>query len=678
MKEKLNAKNMAIIVGIIIILVFIGCGITFYFINKDINKPEEVLRQYMAYINEQKYDEMYELLSDECKSNTSKERFLSRNKNIYEGIEVKNLNIKTITADEKDKNKLSYQTEMDTIAGKVSFFNTVTFVRQEDKKYYMNWDSTLIFPDLTENDKVRVESTQGERGRILDRNNIVLAEQGIIKQIGFVPGKITNKTSAISKASELLGVSKEFIEEELSASYVQDDTFVPIKTLSNSDEEKIEDELLSIPGIMISDIKDRVYPYAEITSHLLGYVRGITAEELEENKDKDYTSNSIIGKSGIEKIFEDKLKGTNGSEIYILDDEENVKKTIAHSEKQNGKDVKLTIDIKLQEKIYKELENDNGLSVAINPQTGEVLAMVSTPTFDSNDFIIGFTNEEWNKLNQNENNPMFCRYQSTWVPGSSFKPVIGAIGLSAGKITSTEDYGKSGLSWQNNESWGSYKITTLTEYSSPANLRNALIYSDNIYFAKTALKIGSDTLSDQLLKIGFDKKITFEQNMDNSQFATDNKFSSEIQLADTGYGQGKVLVNPLHMASIYSAFVNDGNMIKPYIEYKEDLKPEYWIENAFSKEAANEIKEDLTQVVENPNGTAYAAKIDGMTIAGKTGTAEIKASQDDENGTEIGWFNAFRISDRTDEQLLIINMIEDVKDRGGSHYLLPKVRNMFQ
>ena len=132
------------------------------------------------------------------------------------------------------------------------------------------------------------------------------------------------------------------------------------------------------------------------------------------------------------------------------------------------------------------------------------------------------------------------------------------------------------------------------------------------------------------------------------------------------------------MASIYSAFVNEGNMIKPYIEYSSNAKSEYWIENAFTKEAANTIKEDLIQVVENPNGTAYEAKIQGMTIAGKTGTAEIKVSQDDENGTEIVWFNAFRVTDNADEQLLIINMIEDVKDRGGSHYLLPKVKNMLK
>ena len=212
----------------------------------------------------------------------------------------------------------------------------------------------------------------------------------------------------------------------------------------------------------------------------------------------------------------------------------------------------------------------------------------------------------------------------------------------------------------------------------PANLRNALIYSDNIYFAKSALKIGANTFAEQLLKIGFDTEMPFTINMDKSQFANDNKFVSEIQLADTGYGQGKVLVNPLHMASMYSAFANEGNMIKPYIEYKENATAEYWIKNAFTKEAAKTVRDDMIQTIENVNGTGHEAKINGMTLAGKTGTAEIKASQDDDSGTEIGWFNAFKVSDNPNDQLLIINMIEDVKDRGGSHYLLPKVKTMFE
>lgn len=109
----------------------------------------------------------------------------------------------------------------------------------------------------------------------------------------------------------------------------------------------------------------------------------------------------------------------------------------------------------------------------------------------------------------------------------------------------------------------------------------------------------------------------------------------------------------------------------------EDSEQKYWIKNAFSKEAANEIRDDLIQVVENPNGTGYGARINGLTLAGKTGTAELKGAGEDE-GEELGWFNTFVVSDEDDEQLLMINMIENVENRGGSHYLLPIIKRIIQ
>lgn len=605
-KKRISTKTIVIIViCIILFLALIGGGVYWYIfvLNADQNTPEEVMLQYVSYINEKDFESMYTLLSDSTKARVEKQTYLDRNSNIYNGIEATNVTISDLNYDKENK-QLFYTISMNTMAGNITFSNKATFDRQDDNKYYLNWYSQLIFPDLQSDYKVRVASTLGTRGKILARDGTVLAATG--------------------------------------------------------------------------DDGTRQYPYGKTTSHLLGYVRSISAEELEANVGKGYTESSIIGKTGLEKVYEDRLRPGTGYEIYITNSSGNKIKTLAKTEQKDGEDITTTIDIRLQDKIYKQLDGDNGLSVAINPKTGEVLALVSTPTYDSNDFIKGFSNEAWEELNNDENNPMLVRYQNTYVPGSSFKPITAAIGLTTGKMNADEDYGASGLSWQNNSSWGNYRITTLQTYNGPANLRNALIYSDNIYFAKSALKIGADTFAEQLLKIGFDTEIPFAINMDKSQFADNNTFASEIQLADTGYGQGKVLVNPLHVAAMYSAFVNEGNMIKPYIEYKENATSEYWIKNAFTKEAAETVRDDMIQTIENTNGTGHAAKIDGMTLAGKTGTAEIKASQDDDTGTELGWFNAFKVSDNPNDQLLIVNMIEDVKDRGGSHYLLPKVKAMFE
>lgn len=668
------------IIAVVIVAVAVGIGVVFYQNNKDKNTPEEVLQQYMSYIEDENYEAMYELLTQETKNKVTKEDFITRNKNIYEGIEACNIAIDGMTVEEVDKEnkKLHYKMKMDTVAGSVELSNSVKMVKSEDKKYYMVWSSKLIFPQLGEDDKVRVSTLSSQRGQLLDRNGVVLAGQGNVYSAGLVPGKMSEKKEEdIAKVAELLEMPVENINKALQASYVKEDTFVPLKSFSKNNQ-ALKDAILQIKGIKINEVKARVYPLGEKISHLVGYVQNVSAEDLEKNAGKGYSAKSVIGKSGLEKLYEDRLRGTDGCEIYLMDSKGNRKETIAKNDLKNGEDIKLTIDVKLQEKIYNQFKTDNSANVAINPKTGEVLALVSTPAYDSNDFVLGMSNTKWNTLKEDSNKPMYNRYQATWVPGSSFKPVIGAIGLTTGKMNADENYGRSGLSWQKDSSWGSYKVTTLVEYGDNVNLRNALINSDNIYFAKSAIKIGADTLAEQLQKIGFDKELSFEQGMSKSQFADKNKIASEVQLADTGYGQGKVLVNPLHMASIYSAFVNEGNMIQPYLEYKEDALPKYWIENAFTKEAAQIIRDDLVQVVEDAKGTAHSAKIQGVTIAGKTGTAEIKQSKEDSAGTELGWFNAFKVNEDKNHQLLLVSMVENVKERGGSHYLLPKVKEIFK
>ena len=454
-----------------------------------------------------------------------------------------------------------------------------------------------------------------------------------------------NETTDKAKLAELLGITEETINNELSASYVKEDTFVPLRKISK-DEQELKNELLKIKGVLITDTKSRVYPYKEATSILTGYVQ------------------DDEGKTGLEYAYNDRLKGTDGEEIYIVDQNEQKVKTLAKRDLKNGENIKTTIDINIQKELYEEFKDDEGASVSINYNTGEVLALVSTPSYDANDIVLGVTNDEWNELQNDEKKPMYNRYLSSYVPGSSLKPVVGAIGLSNNSFSAEDDFGTSGKRWQNDSSWKDLYITTLETYYGPANLKNALIYSDNIYFAKAALKIGKSNLQKGLDNFGFNDKITFVQDITKSTYGA---MDSDAALANSGYGQDQMLVNPIHLAMIYSSFANGGNMVMPCLEYTET---KYYKQNVISKEIADTIKADLIQVVEQ--GTGKEAKVEGKTIAGKTGTAEIKENQQDENGTEIGWFNAF-----DENGLLVVSMVQNVKDKGGSHYLLPKVKKIF-
>ena len=665
-------KKFLIVLLCILVIVGIAIGIIVYRTNQ--TEPSIALKDYFEKLSNGEYEAMYDYVI----TDTSKEDFVTRIKNIYEGIEAKNISTTVLTNTEDEDNSnivnVTYNNSLDTIAGNMSFMNTVKLQKQ-DEGYKILWNSSVIFPDLKDEYKVRVSTLDSTRGAIYDRNDIAIAKDGEANSVGLVPGKMDD-TSDLRKLAELLGITEDTINNALSASYVKDDTFVPLRKISK-DEQDLKNQLLQIKGVLITDINARIYPYKEATSILTGYVQ------------------DDEGKTGLEYAYNDRLKGEDGAEIYITDESGNKIKTLATKEVKNGENIKTTIDINIQQKLYNEFKDDEGASVAMNYNTGEVLALVSTPSYDANDMSLGVTDTEWNNLQNDEKKPMFNRYLATYVPGSSLKPVVGAIGLKYNSFTADDDFGRSGTRWQNDSSWGDLYITTLETYSGPANLRNALVYSDNIYFAKAALKIGRSNFQKGLEDFGFNDKISFVQDISKSTYGS---MDSDASVANSGYGQDQMLVNPIHMAMIYSSFANGGNMVMPVLERSENnnsstniingtssssnlssssfgtsnnASTKYYKENVISSEIANTIKQDLIAVVEE--GTGRSAKVEGKTIAGKTGTAEIKADQQDKDGTEIGWFDAF-----DEDGLLVVSMCENVKDKGGSHYLLPKVKTVFE
>lgn len=667
--------------------------------------PEEMVQQYFDGIKTEDYEPLYDMLTAESQALISREEFIAKHKNIYNGIEAKNLTI-TISEVSKEKGQIlvSYSTKMDTTAGEIWDKSRIAFSPDQNSGgYLMEWTPKAIFSALTWSDKVRVNVLQAKRGEIFDVNGRMLAGQGTASSIGLVPGKmqgglawadalaeegedpleekplsaaeITVRQDAdIAQIAELLEMSPESVKKKLSASWVKDSSFVPLKTVSLHEQE-LKNAALEIPGVMVADVSLRSYPLAEKASHLIGYIQNINAEELSELSDKGYHANSVLGKAGLERIYEDHLRAKDGREILIVDGYGEEKKLLARIEKVDGKDLSLTIDAEMQSKLYDQFAQDKSCSVAINPKTGAVLALVSTPTYDANDFVMGMSTNKWQSLNEDENKPMYNRFKAAQCPGSTMKGITAAIGLNTGTISPGDDFGHSGLKWRKDGSWGGYSITTLKEYDGPANIENALVYSDNIFFGKAAMKIGGDTFAQELKRIGFEERIPFEYALYSSIFSNTEGFSSEIQLADSGFGQGQMLINPIHLAMIYAAFVNEGHILRPQL-INSQFSRDIWIEQAFTPETAAVLKKDLIQVIER--GTGSEARIPGKTLAGKTGTAEIKLSKEDSSGSELGWFVLFTAEENVENPLLVVTMVEDVKYRGGSHYVVNKLKTVFQ
>lgn len=671
-------KNFLLSLLLISLLALVfGCSNT--------NTAKDSFDKYVKAWSKSDFKNMYSYLSSDSKKNIAEKDFIQKYKNIYDGIDLSKISItpeypKSFKADGNGNVSIPFKVSMNTSGGSINFQDTA-YLKQEEinnsKTWTILWSNKMIFPDLGDDEKVRVDKKLGKRGEIRGENGSYLAKNDFVAQIGIVAGKFNaNDSNAKNNIAQILNITSDSIDKKLSASYVKPDMFIPIDTISKDDSAKIA-ALSQIPGIMIQDKAARVYPLKEKAAFLTGYVQPISAEELTKLRSQGYTQDDVIGKSGLEKIYENQLRAEDGAEIYIVDKNGNKKKTLAKKDPKNGTDLNITINSDIQSALYDQYKGDSGTSIAMQPKTGEVLALVSSPAYDPNDFVLGMSSDKWNSLNNDPKKPLLNRFESAFAPGSTFKPITAAIGLKTNKLDPNVAKNISGLKWQKDSSWGGYFVTRTEEYSEPSNLLNALVHSDNIYFAQAALNIGKDTFVSEAKNFGISEKIPFEYGMTTSKLSKDNTINTDIQLADSGYGQGEMLINPLQLTSIYTSFVNGGNIINPYLnaDKKSSSQGKVWKSNVFSQDVSNTILNDLSQVVSNPGGTGHGAYIPNIPLAGKTGTAEIKANQNDTNGTENGWFIAVNTNN---PKLLVLEMYEDVKNRGGSHYVVPKVKDIFQ
>ena len=663
-----NLNKLLLLLSLIIVIIFsLGCSKT--------SKYNEAFNSYVEKWLKSDFSGMYSMLTKESKESINEETFVNRYKTIYSAINLDNLDISLNKDLEKKDNyyTASFTLKATTIAGELNLTNFDVDIYKEEDNYLINWDESLIFPNMINDDKVYVRTTNHSRGKILDRDGNILAEDGTISVVGIHPSKFNNenRNSKITELANTLDISEDTIISKLDAN-TDPELFVPIVSITTTDEKLQTLTNRNEEGILINTKTSRVYYGGEAFGRLIGYVGAITAEELENKNDYSYTSTSLIGKAGIESVYEDTLRGEDGAEIYIKRGSDEI--SILKKEVINGEDIKLTIDSTLQNNSYTQLNGEKGAVTAVDPISGEVLALVSSPSYDSNMFTTYVTKTKAAEREANNYTDTVNRFSKTYAPGSTMKLITAAIGLNTGKINPDESIEINGLTWQKDSSWGNYKITRV-ENVSPVSLREAAKHSDNIYFAQAALKIGSYDLISGIKGFGIGEEMTFEYPMTDSSISNDGSLNSEILLADTGYGQGELMVTPLNMALAYSALANNGNIMTPRLVLSDNSTASIWKESAIKPENLQTLIEDFSAMVNDEDGHAYEMKIDGYNIAAKTGTAEIKSSQDDTNGTENGWFVAV---DTTSSKLAIATIIEDVKDRGGSSIPIPMVKNIME
>lgn len=649
-----------------------------------LDTPEDRLSKYVDLWTEAEFVEMYDgYISETTKEAYGKEEYVDRTLKLYEDLTITNVEVLFEKPEEnkeaKDKQEYKVddqvtfpiQIKMETIAGPIEFDKDVSLKFEEGKEedevgnWFVEWDPSFTLPELTKQDKVGISILPKERGEIYERNGQPLAINGKGYEIGIIPEKFDEENDTDNLA-KLLGTTAEHISQQLNQSWVQPDYFVPLKKIAISQNEEYED-VFQVAGVTSKEVDMREYPYGQSVSHLIGYVGRVNAEELEEHKDEGYKETDFIGKRGLEQLLEKQLRGEDGIRIYIEKTEYNSEKiTIAEKPAVNGETIKLTIDGELQKQTFAAMGGEPGTAAVIDPKTGETLVLTSSPAFDPTEFMIGISQTNYSKLTEDPNQPLINKFSATYAPGSAIKPLTAAIGMSKGTLKPDEGHNIEGKKWQKDSSWGDFNVTRLYTPPNPVDLKKALVYSDNIYFAMESLKIGRESFVDGLTNFGFGEDMPYSYPIRKSQISNDGKIISEGQLADTSFGQGQMLMNIVHLASSFAPIINDGTMFKPIL-FEDESKSEVWKDGLISPEHAKILRTDLREVI--TDGHAEAANIKEIKISGKTGTAELKSSQDT-SGKENGFFVAYP----TDEaDYIIAMMIENVESKGGSGHVAEKV-----
>ena len=665
-------KNKKLIIVPLLLLLFTllisGCS--------NLDKAQKTFDSYSEKWIQNDYSGMYQMLTSDSKTNISEEDFTTRYTNIFSAINANNLSLEVTGDKEKadDTITIPFKLNVNTIAGDITLTDYKLVLVKEDKEYKIKWDESLIFPQMTKDDKVRVNTFASKRGSILDKDGTPLAQDGLLNTIGIYPAKfnLANVDTKITEIANILDISEENIKAKLEQN-TNPEHFIPLVDILPSDSKTSKLSTRAEEGILIYEKVGRVYISDEAFGRLIGYVGSITAEELETNKYKGYTDTSLIGKAGLEQVYEETLRGKDFAEIYIERGSEKI--TIATKEGEPGNDIKTSIDPALQSKIYSEMNDEKGAATAVNPKTGEVLAMVSAPSFNSNVFTTYVTKTQKAKWEESNNADEINRFNKTYSPGSTMKLLTSVIGLQNGVIDANATRDIQGLSWQKDSSWGDFKITRVTDPGKPENLKDAVNHSDNIYFGQIALELGSEKFINGIKNFGIGDELIFEYPMEASQISNDGSINREILLADTGYGQGEIMVTPLNVALAYSALANNGDIMQPRLVTSENSETKIWKQGAISKDNLPTLIDSFTALINDAGATISDGSVPGFRVAGKTGSAEIKNSQDDINGTENGWF----VSVDPDTAKISLSMIiENVKGRGGSHVTVPKVRNVME
>lgn len=498
--------------------------------------------------------------------------------------------------------------------------------------FYLQWISHEKYKTLSDNNRIELSPIAPSRGLVLDRNGVILAENKIIFNLEITPEQTQNLEKTITELQKILPIQKQDITKfnKLLAGKHPFES-VPIYTrLTETELSSFAESKHLFRGVDIVARLVRHYPFGKTFAHVVGYLGRINEEESKKLDPSLYRGATHIGKTGIEKFYETLLRGKSGYQAAEINASGESLRTLKKIPPVAGRTLTLTLDSRLQLKAYAAFQDKKGAVVAINPNTGEVLAFVSNPSFDPNLFVQGIDTDSYQALQEAPTKPLFDRaLRGQYPPGSTIKPFVALLGLETGLITpdlSLLDPGYYQLPWQEHR----YRDWR-PEGHGEVNLEKAIVESCDTYFYQLARRLGINTLHSFLDQFGFGKATGIDISGERTGLLPSPAWKKKSkgkawylgETLITGIGQGYMLATPLQLAASTAQLAMRGKPVAPHLLLQEgnQLPQAITLKNRVHWDF---VINAMEKVVHSPTGTAWHLGRElPFTIAGKTGTSQL-------------------------------------------------------
>ncbi|MFH1782667.1 MAG: penicillin-binding protein 2 [Candidatus Omnitrophota bacterium] len=518
--------------------------------------------------------------------------------------------------------------------------------------FYLQIIKGPLYSEMSSRNSIRLINIPAPRGIIYDRNRSVIGEDTFSFGVFIIPQESDDVGREIKKIAEILDIKEGILKRKYKRNYLA--PFAPceiIRDISKKQAIIIQELKLDMKGVLVKEIPSRRYPYAEMFAHITGYVGEIDREELTIFKEYGYQVKDMIGKDGVEKIKDSTLRGKNGGMQIQVDNRGHQVNILSERKSKKGNNVFLTFDASLQAYIWELMKDNAGSCIVMDTRTGEILALISSPSYDPNESVAKVFNIQGSPL---MNRAIMGQYS----PGSLFKLVVALSGLESEIIDRDKVF----------ECLGGFDVGGRVFHCwnrdghGPMHLKDAITQSCNIYFYKLSMMLGIEKIMEYAKEFRFGKATGIELLGEKPGFLPTRAWKRQAKkerwyTGDTlnhSIGQGYLLVTPLQVVRMMAAIANGEYLLRPHIIKDDDLSS-YKTKLRFKKENIDLIREGMRGVVAAPNGTGYQAWSELVPISGKTGTSQVSGGK-----MPHAWFGGFAPS--SDPEIALVVFLE----HGGS------------